>query len=78
MPFDSLDVWFPVNTDQRILWPSTITFSRAFFDTLKQHALPTNTRAVRVFANSPRKLDLLFWLGYRLRHIRKPSTKNAV
>jgi Plasmid encoded RepA protein len=72
VPFDSLDVWFPVNADQRILWPSTITFSQAFFDTLKQHALPTNTRAVRVFANSPRKLDLLFWLGYRLKHIQKP------
>jgi hypothetical protein len=72
VPFDSLDVWFPINADQRILWPSTITFSQAFFDTLKQHALPTNTRAVRVFANSPRKLDLLFWLGYRLKHIQKP------
>jgi hypothetical protein len=72
VPFDSLDVWFPTDADQRILWPSTITFSQAFFDTLKQHALPTNTRAVRVFANSPRKLDLLFWLGYRLKHIQKP------
>lgn len=72
VPFDSLDVWFPTNADQRILWPSTITFSQAFFDTLKQHALPTNIRAVRVFANSPRKLDLLFWLGYRLKHIQKP------
>lgn len=72
VPFESLDVWFPVNANQRILWPSTITFSQAFFDTLKQHALPTNTRAVRVFANSPRKLDLLFWLGYRLKHIQKP------
>ncbi|MEQ1694383.1 MAG: replication protein RepA [Hyphomicrobiaceae bacterium] len=72
VPFDNLDVWFPTNADQRILWPSTITFSQPFFDTLKQHALPTNTRAVRVFANSPRKLDLLFWLGYRLKHIHKP------
>lgn len=71
-PFDRLDVWFPTDPDQRTLWPSTITFSRSFFETLKQHALPTNIRAVRVFANSPRKLDLLFWLGYRLKHIDKP------
>jgi len=71
-PFDSLDVWFPTNPNQRMLWPSTITFSQPFFDTLKQHALPTNIRAVRVLANSPRKLDLLFWLGYRLKHINQP------
>jgi hypothetical protein len=72
VPFDRLDVWFPTDPGQRTLWPSTITFSRSFFETLKLHALPTNIRAVRVFANSPRKLDLLFWLGYRLKHIDKP------
>lgn len=49
-----------------MLWPSTITFSQEFYSALTKHALPVNVHAVRAFANSPRKLDLLFWLGYRI------------
>ena len=71
-PFSQIDVWLPTDPDQKMLWPSTITFSRDFYDTLTQHALPVNMHAVKHFANSPRKLDLLFWIGYRLNTIRKP------
>lgn len=72
-PFTSLDVWmFPESTDQRMLWPSTITFSQEFFQTLTKHAMPINIHAVKAFANSPRKLDLLFWLGYRFNGLNKP------
>ena len=71
-PFSELDVWFPNEPDQRVLWPSTITFSRDFYETLSTHALPVNMHTIRHFAGSPRKLDILFWLGYRLNSIRKP------
>lgn len=71
-PFSSIDVWFPSTPDQRMLWPSTITFSQDFFATLTKHALPVNIHAVRDFAGSPRKLDMLFWLGYRLNHLSQP------
>lgn len=71
-PFSSIDVWFPTDPGQRILWPSTVTFSREFFDTLAKHALPVNTHAVRAFAGSPRKIDLYFWLSYRLTSIEAP------
>mgnify|MGYP000908402558 CR=1 FL=1 len=72
-PFSRLDVWLPDNPDQRSLWPSTLTFSRDFFDTLTEHALPVNIHAVKAFANSPRKLDLMFWLSYRLKNLGKPQ-----
>lgn len=72
VPFNEIDVWMPDNPGQRILWPSTITFSTDFFNSLKTHALPVNVDAVRTFSNSSRKLDLLFWLGYRLNTIKKP------
>lgn len=72
-PFSRLDVWLPDNPDQRALWPSTLTFSRDFFDTLTEHALPVNIHAVKAFANSPRKLDLMFWLSYRLKNLGKPQ-----
>lgn len=72
VPFSEIDVWMPTNPDQRILWPSTVTFSLDFYNSLKAHALPVNVQAVRAFANSARKLDLLFWLGYRLNSTKKP------
>src|SRR5262245_47217260 len=60
-PFTSIDVWFPTASNQRMLWPSTVTFSQEFYSTLTKHALPVNVHAVRAFAGSPRKLDMLFW-----------------
>lgn len=65
-PFSSIDVWFPTAPDQRMLWPSTVTFSQDFYQTLTKHALPINMHAVRAFSSSPRKLDMIFWLGYRI------------
>lgn len=72
VPFSEIDVWMPTDPAQRMLWPSTITFSLDFYNSLIGHALPVNVDAVRAFANSPRKLDLLFWLGYRLSRLASP------
>lgn len=71
-PFDQIDLWIPKHPDQRMLWPSTITFSESFFRSLEQHAMPVNVRAVKAFAGSARKLDLLFWIGYRLNSVKEP------
>lgn len=65
-PIEDIDLWLAVDPHQRSLWPSTVTFSPAMFDSLKRHALPVNIRAVRAFAGSARKIDLYFWLGWRL------------
>ena len=70
-PFSSIDVWCATKPGQQTLWPSTITFSQDFYQTLTRHALPVNVHAVRAFAASSRKLDLLFWLGYRLNSLSK-------
>ena len=73
-PFRQMDVWLPLNVDpdQGLLWSSTITFHRDFFDNLLQHAVPVDIRAARAFAGSARKLDLLFWVGYRLSRLERP------
>lgn len=71
-PFASLDVWFPTNPDQRMLWPSTITFSREFYDTLARHALPVNVHAIRAFSDSPRKIDIYYWLSHRSYSLNEP------
>jgi hypothetical protein len=73
-PFSEVDIWMPLNPEERMLWPTTLTFSLDFYESLKKHALPLNARAVRAFAGSARKLDLYFWLGWRLNNLESSKT----
>lgn len=72
VPIEDFELWLSADPNQRSLWPSTLTFSPTMFESLQRHALPVNVRAVRAFAGSARKLDLYFWLGYRLHNIERP------
>lgn len=71
-PIEDFDLWLSADPRQRSLWPSTLTFGPTMYESLQKHALPVNVRAVRAFAGSARKLDLYFWLGYRLHNIERP------
>ncbi len=72
VPLEDVELWLSDNPDQKSLWPSSVTFSQAMFDSLQKHALPVNAQAVRAFAGSSRKLDLYFWIGWRLYNIKDP------
>ena len=65
-PMEKVEIWFGDNPDQQSLWPTTIAFSQAFYEQLQKHALPIDIRALRALSNSARKLDLLFWISYRI------------
>lgn len=71
-PIEDFELWLSADPNQRSLWPSKLTFSPAMYESLQKHALPVNVQAVRAFAGSARKLDLYFWLGYRLHNIERP------
>lgn len=71
-PINDFEVWLSDNPGQRSLWPSTVTFSQEMFESIRQHSIPLNIRAVRAFSGSARKLDLYFWLGWRLHNIEAP------
>lgn len=71
-PFDSVEVFFSDNPDQKSLWASKIRFSDRMFNSLTQRAVPMDIRALRAFQGSARKLDLVYWIGYRLHSIRAP------
>ncbi len=73
-PISSMNVWLPKDPGQGNVWSSKVTFSQDFFNTLKKHALPVNIHAVRAFANSPRKLDLYWWMGHRMHGLTKTAT----
>ena len=71
-PFRQLDIWLTGSSEQGLLWSSTVQFHAEFYENLIQHALPVDIRAARAFAGSARKLDMLFWMGYRLRSLQRP------
>ena len=64
------DVWFPTDPNQRTLWPSEVTLSKEFFDTLTKHALPLDPRSIRALQHSARALDSYTWLAHRLPRVR--------
>jgi hypothetical protein len=39
----AMDVWFPTDPRQRMLWPTAITLSVEFFKSLQDHALPARS-----------------------------------
>lgn len=73
-PIKKMNVWLPQTAGEKGIWNSKLTFDQDFFDTLKKHALPVNIHAVRAFANSPRKLDIYWWMGHRLHGITKTTS----
>jgi Plasmid encoded RepA protein len=71
---EGLDLWFPKQPDQRVLWPSTVRLSDQYFQSLGRHAVPLDHRAVGALAGSSMALDVYVWLAQRLHRI--PSGKD--
>lgn len=69
----AFDLWFPKQADQRVLWPSTVRLSEEYFQSLGQHAVPLDNRAVAALASSSMPLDIYVWLAQRLHRV--PPTK---
>jgi Plasmid encoded RepA protein len=65
----AFDLWFPKQADQRVLWPSTVRLSEEYFQTLGQHAVPLDHRAVAALASSSMALDIYVWLAQRLHRV---------
>lgn len=69
----NFDLWFPKNPSQRVLWPTTVELSREYFDTLVNHAVPLDQRAVAALSHSAMGLDIYAWLAQRLCRIHPQS-----
>jgi hypothetical protein len=65
----AFDLWFPRQADQRVLWPSTVRLSEEYYQTLGQHAVPLDNRAVAALASSSMALDVYVWLAQRLHRV---------
>jgi hypothetical protein len=66
----AFDLWFPKKEDgQRLLWPSTVRLSEEYYQSLGQHAVPLDHRAVAALASSAMALDVYVWLAQRLHRV---------
>jgi Plasmid encoded RepA protein len=74
-PISRYDVWFPRSPNQRMLWPTTVTLSSEFYESLMgQNALPLDARAIRALQQSAMALDIYTWLTHRLCRIPRHKT----
>jgi hypothetical protein len=61
-----IELWFPKNPNQRVLWPGTLELTKDYFDDLSKHAVPLDQRAIASLSHSAMALDIYAWLTQRL------------
>ncbi len=71
----AFDVWFPKDDRQRVLWPSTISLSLDYFQSLMTHAVPLDETHIAALSHNALALDIYAWLAQRLHRI--PAGKAA-
>lgn len=65
----AFDLWFPKDERQRVLWPTTVQLTDDYFNSLVNHAIPLDERALAALSHSAMALDIYAWLVQRLHRI---------
>lgn len=68
-----INVWFPKDENQRVLWPNTIKLSDEYYNSLAMHAVPLDEAALYALKDSALELDLYAMLAERLHRVSKPA-----
>jgi len=66
---EGFELWTPKHENQRVLWPTTVQFSRPYFESLMAHAVPLNEQAIARLSHSAMALDIYTWLAQRLHRV---------
>lgn len=69
--FKRIDLWFPSHLNQKSLWPSELELTTDFFESLINHAIPYDYRAIKLLKANARAQDVYLWLTQRLHRISK-------
>lgn len=64
-----MNLLFPKDDNQRLLWPNTVKLSPDYFASLMNHAVPLNEDALMLLKDSALELDLYAMLAERLHRI---------
>ena len=70
-PISRFDAWMQHDNGQLGLWPGSITLSGDFYETLREHAVPLDPRAIGALQNSALALDTYTWLAHRLCRVKQ-------
>ncbi len=65
-----LELWDHTDERQQTLWPSQVTFSLEYWQSLVNHAVPLDMRHVGALSHSAMALDIYAWLSHRLHRVR--------
>src|SRR4051812_22630732 len=65
-PIRRFEAWLQHDGTQHTLWPGVLELSQEFFDTLVNHAVPLDYRALAGLKHSALALDIYTWLAHRL------------
>lgn len=72
-PVERYDAWCEREAGRRATWPGTIVLTEQFFNTLCEHAVPLDPRALAALKHTALGLDIYSWLSHRLCRIRSPQ-----
>jgi hypothetical protein len=72
-PIKRFEAWLQPDRTQRTLWPGVLELSEDFFNTLAEHAVPLDYRALSALKHSSLALDVYAWLAHRLYRIKAPG-----
>ena len=68
-PIQQFEAWLSNNEGQPALWPGVITFSPEYYQTLAEHAVPLDLRALNSLTGSALAMDIYTMLADRLHRI---------
>ena len=69
-PISSFQAWADPDTQQASFWPDHIELGGDFFETLCEHAVPLDPRAIHALQHSALAMDIYSWLAHRLCRVR--------
>jgi len=72
-PIKRFEAWLQNDGVQQTLWPGVLELSTDFYETLAQHAVPLDYRALSALKHSALALDVYTWLAHRLCRIKKAN-----
>lgn len=72
-PISRFEAWLRNESQYERSWPGILELSQDFFETLNDHAVPLDYRALGALKHSALALDIYTWLAHRLCRIKKSS-----
>ncbi len=71
-PVSKFEAWLVNNDRQEALWPGELTLSTEYFESLIEHAVPLDLRAISALSHSALALDIYTFLARRLHEMERP------